>query len=74
MNGINEHVRKTIASDRGIEESKLDSAQSSGAITAAEAIELGLIDETAYLQDYVLGRSGKLGAHEQYLEHIKTNP
>ena len=71
INGINEHVRKTIAKERGLDESTLDQLQSQGTVSSFEAMKLGLIDETAYLQDYVLESSGSLGATEQYLEEQK---
>jgi ClpP class serine protease len=68
INGINDYVRKTIAKERGLDESTLDQLQSQGTVSSFEAMKLGIIDETAYLQDYVLESSGTLGATEQYLE------
>jgi signal peptide peptidase SppA len=46
----------------------MDDLQSKGTISAFEAIGLGLIDETGYLQDYVLKSSGTLGESEMCLE------
>ena len=67
INGINEYVRKTIAKERVLTRARWISCKVKERCRHS-TMELGIIDETAYLQDYVLESSGALGATEQHLE------
>ena len=61
---IDEKARTMIVEDRGLDPTVVCELQSTGPIDPARAIEVGIIDETAYMQDFVLDRVGDLGRVE----------